>query len=174
MNILKLILGNTGNRVVTNRFPERVPPPPDFRGPVQIDTSKCIGCGICAYVCTDGSIKMIDHSTGYEWHYDPGLCTFCERCVYFCPVDALSMQREAAPSYTRREDVKQVHTMEYPLCPECGRPTFPVSEQLMANIFGKMTDDMRNWIRLCDRCRRRSYQRILKDSFKEGKNPHGL
>ena len=174
MNIYKLILGNTGEKPITRRFPEVVTPPPDFRGLVQIDTSKCIGCGICAYVCTDGSIQMINHSNDYEWRYDPGLCTFCERCVYFCPVDALSMKEEAAPSYTKREDVQEVYTMQYPSCPECGRPAYPVSEKLLTEIFGKITDDMRNWIRLCDRCRRRTYQRILKDSFKEGKRSHGL
>jgi len=173
MNILKVILGNLRHRPVTLPFPERAPLPAEFRGLVQMDTGQCIGCGICAYVCVDGAIKVSDHGGGYDWTYDPGACTFCERCVHFCPVSALTMEASPTPAYTRRQELQQIHHMMYPVCPECGRPAHPSSDAVLDRAFGKITDEMRDWIRLCDRCRGGRYQEMLKDSYKERSESSG-
>jgi len=173
MNILRVIFNNLVHKPITLRFPERAPLPEKFRGLVQIDTDKCIGCGICAYVCVDSAIKVTDHDDDYEWAYDPGFCTFCERCVQFCPVSALTMEAKPAPAYTRRDELQQIHHMTYPVCPECGQPAHAVSDVLLSQAFSKVTDEFREWVHLCDRCRRRRYQKMLKDGYKTRSQSNG-
>ena len=173
MNILELVFSNIRRKPVTLHFPKKVPTPLKFRGLVKLDTTKCIGCEICAYVCPDKSIEINGSQHYYEWSYNPGRCTFCERCINYCPVSALNMETEPAPSYKLRDELKQVHRMQYPVCPECGQAALPVSETLMIQTFNQITDEMREWIRLCERCRRRRYQKILKNSFQGVNNSCG-
>jgi len=155
------------------RFPQKVPTPLKFRGLVKLDTSKCIGCGICAYVCPDKAIEITGNQNYYEWNYTPGRCTFCERCVNYCPVSALNLESDPAPAYNHKDELKQTHRMSYPVCPECGQPALPVSETLLMQSFSQITDEMRDWIHLCERCRRRRYQKILKSSYQRGNNSRG-
>jgi ferredoxin len=70
----------------------------------ETDADKCIHCGICAAVCTMGSINP---DNVYEV---PGICIKCNACVKKCPVDAKSFtdanyiyhMHELEAQYTRR------------------------------------------------------------------------
>jgi formate hydrogenlyase subunit 6/NADH:ubiquinone oxidoreductase subunit I len=161
MNILQVIAGNFGRGPVTMRFPERVEPPPDSRGMVQLDLERCVGCATCAYVCTSAAVAVVDYDTHYEWSYDPGRCTFCGRCVDYCPSQALTIAAERPPVYTQPEALRQAHRLTYPRCPECGQPAQPVNDVVLARAFDEITDEIRSWSRLCVRCRQRRYQLAL-------------
>ena len=165
MNILNVIFKNVFRRPLTVRFPEQTSPPEGFRGLVQIDTERCIGCGICEHVCVDHAIKVVECSNFFEWQYDLGFCTFCERCAQFCPASALKMQRTAAPAYKYRDKILQKHQITYPTCPECGQPAHRVSEEVLTRTFGETTEEILGWSRLCDRCRQRSGQRALMNNY---------
>jgi formate hydrogenlyase subunit 6/NADH:ubiquinone oxidoreductase subunit I len=161
MNIINVITSNLKDGPVTLRFPERVTPPVNFRGLVQLDPERCVGCTTCAYVCSSDAVAVTNQKTHYEWTYDPGRCTFCGRCVDFCPSQALTMEAERPPIYIQPEALLQAHRLAYPRCPECGQPAHPVNDVVLNRAFDEITDEVRTWSRLCERCRRHRYQPAL-------------
>jgi formate hydrogenlyase subunit 6/NADH:ubiquinone oxidoreductase subunit I len=54
--ILHIIGKNVTEKPETIRLPYRPPPPAGFRGLVLLDPQRCIGCGLCAYVCVSESV----------------------------------------------------------------------------------------------------------------------
>ena len=177
MNIFQVISGNLGRSPVTLRFPERVPPPACLRGVVCLDPERCVGCATCAYVCTSGAVGVTEYpaqslgaATHYEWAYDPGRCTFCGRCVDFCPSQALTMEADRPPVYTQPEALRQVHRLAYPVCAECGQPAHPVNDVVLARAFDEISDEVREWSRLCKRCRQRRYQPALIETDYAGRD----
>lgn len=54
---------------------------------VQIDTSKCIGCGRCVRVCPQSALSMVDGKS----HVDISKCIGCFECITVCPVKAISV-----------------------------------------------------------------------------------
>ena len=161
MNIFSFLIKNLRMRPVTLRLPEEVPYPKDFRGPVKMQGEKCIGCGLCAYVCVSAAIRVIEHEDHCEWTYAPGRCTFCAQCVNVCSGQALLMESLSTPSYFRAQALDEVHRVPYPPCPECGRPTPPAREAVLARAFKEVTPEVRARSQLCARCRRKASQREL-------------
>lgn len=166
MNIFAVISRNLRRSPQTLRFPDRPAPAPDFRGLVSIDTAACLSCGICDYVCVSGAITMVERDElAGDWTYDPGRCTFCGRCVDHCPGEALSHDGDRAANYKRPGALAHTATVAYPACPECGRPARPFSERLLAQAHEQISEELRTRSRLCDRCRRRRAQTVLKKGF---------
>ncbi len=62
----------------------------------KIDLDKCIGCGMCARVCPESCIKMIEMKkhdkdkpkTDYDY------CKGCGACAAECPVKCIEMEPE--------------------------------------------------------------------------------
>lgn len=54
---------------------------------VQIDVSKCIGCGKCVAVCPQQALTLIDGKS----HVDISKCIGCFECITVCPVKAISI-----------------------------------------------------------------------------------
>jgi Fe-S-cluster-containing hydrogenase component 2 len=159
--MLWLIAGNLADGPATVRLPDSVPPPSRYRGRVILDPSRCLACRICAYVCVSDAITGAEEDAAYAWAYEPGRCTFCARCLDRCPGDALVMASEAPPAYFRLGELGVRHLVPFPVCPECGAPVRPVSEELLGRAFEHLTDDIRDLARRCERCRRRRLQRSL-------------
>lgn len=60
-----------------------------------IDSSRCVGCGACAYECLFGVPKPVDEEKT-KYHIDRDACVGCGQCAAVCPNDAIiadSMQR---------------------------------------------------------------------------------
>jgi hydrogenase-4 component H len=161
MNILSLIAANLRRGPATVRFPAEVAPPRDYRGPVQIETGRCVACGVCAYVCPSAAISVADRTDHCDWSYDPGRCTFCGRCADLCLGHALSMEERPAPAYATPGALAQTHTVPYPACPECGNPARPISRELLARALPEVSGELLSRSRLCERCRLRKSQRAL-------------
>ena len=51
---------------------------------IEVNESKCIGCGICEEVCPVGAIVM-----DLKAHINPDECILCGACVGECPEQAL-------------------------------------------------------------------------------------
>ncbi len=120
--ILQLLLNQFIQKPGTYVFPEHAPTRTGFRGLVKNDFDTCIGCEICSTICPSEAIKLNQKAALFTWSYDPGACTFCARCVDYCPVKALSMDPVSPPVYELRETLQETVEKSYPKCSECGRP----------------------------------------------------
>ena len=159
--ILRIISANLTKGPATVRLPESVPSPPGYRGQVVLDSTHCLACGICAYVCVSDAITGADEGSGYAWTYEPGRCTFCARCLDHCPGRALSMSPEPLPPYVRLGELGVRRLVAFPVCPDCGVPVRPATDELISRAFDHIKEDTRSLVRLCERCRRRRLQRSL-------------
>ena len=72
-----------------------IPPietPEGFRGKIQYDAEKCIGCKLCIKVCPCGAIEYKEKEKKIKIYLSR--CCFCSQCNDICPVDCLSMSNE--------------------------------------------------------------------------------
>jgi len=72
-----------------------IPPietPEGFRGKIQYDKDKCIGCKLCIKVCPSGAIEYKEEEKKIKIYL--ARCTFCSQCNDICPVNCLSMSNE--------------------------------------------------------------------------------
>lgn len=159
--ILQVIGGNVVIPPATVRLPEAVPTPDRFRGLVTMDGSRCLACGVCAYVCVSNAITGAEVAGGYAWAYEPGQCAFCARCVDYCPGRALAMEGSAAPAYARPGELRREVRVAFPACPDCGNPRRPATDELLGRAFGQVSAEVRELALRCERCRRRMLQRSL-------------
>lgn len=70
-----------------------------YRGRLNYDRAKCIGCAMCTKVCPANAIELDPDTVGQKprkvlLHGDR--CCFCAQCNDACPVSALSMSTEFA------------------------------------------------------------------------------
>jgi formate hydrogenlyase subunit 6/NADH:ubiquinone oxidoreductase subunit I len=66
--------------------------PEYFRGKIQYDKEKCIGCKLCLQVCPSEAIEFKDKEKKIKIFL--ARCTFCAQCNDICPVSCLSMSNE--------------------------------------------------------------------------------
>ena len=74
---------------------EIIPPinvPQGFRGKIQYDKEKCIGCKLCIKVCPSEAIEFKESDKKIKIYL--ARCTFCSQCNDICPVNCLSMSDE--------------------------------------------------------------------------------
>ena len=56
---------------------------------LELDTEKCIGCGLCAEVCPHAVFTIEERKAQVV---DRNACIECGACVGNCPVEALSVK----------------------------------------------------------------------------------
>ena len=74
---------------------EIIPPvetPPNFRGKIQYDKEKCIGCKMCIKVCPTEAIEYKEKEKKIKIYL--ARCCFCSQCNDVCPTNCLSMGNE--------------------------------------------------------------------------------
>jgi MinD superfamily P-loop ATPase len=67
----------------------------------NIDQSLCMGCGTCEEVCRFDAI----HEEQGTYKVDPIACDGCAACVYQCPENAITMQKQMAGEWFRSESL---------------------------------------------------------------------
>jgi formate hydrogenlyase subunit 6/NADH:ubiquinone oxidoreductase subunit I len=82
-------------RPFTELYPYTVKPaPPNLRGKLLWDESKCDGCKLCVRDCPAKAIEVevVDRAAKkFAYHYRMDRCIYCAQCVTSCPEGALTM-----------------------------------------------------------------------------------
>lgn len=99
--IIPTLFKNLFSKPMTVRFPhESIPIPDGYRGEHEFDIDKCISCSLCAKICPNMAIEMVElpeeHREKYPKKYpkiDIGKCCFCGLCQDICPKDALKLTK---------------------------------------------------------------------------------
>lgn len=97
--IVYYLFKNLFNKPMTVCFPdESIEIPKGYRGEHSYDQDKCISCGLCAKICPDKAIEMVEDPKEYKDKYpkkypqiDLGKCCFCGFCEDICPKNCLKL-----------------------------------------------------------------------------------
>lgn len=65
----------------------------------EISQASCTSCGDCVDVCRFDAI----HESDGLYHVDPIACEGCAACVYHCPCEAITMEKQIAGQWFRSE-----------------------------------------------------------------------
>jgi len=59
-----------------------------LRFEIQVDVSKCIGCGQCVSACINEVYELVG---GKSVPKRPENCVYCRACIVKCPVNAIKI-----------------------------------------------------------------------------------
>lgn len=126
--------------VVTAPFPlgpEPNPPGEGFRGKIEVNVDKCVGCGGCANVCPARLIEISDSGPTRILEYFLKRCTYCGRCAEVCPEDAITMSKEYQLATNDSNDLYIRTELYMGTCGRCGRCFKPRSalDKMMVSGF---------------------------------------
>jgi formate hydrogenlyase subunit 6/NADH:ubiquinone oxidoreductase subunit I len=96
LGIMTEMIRNMVRRPITVRFPrESKPVSENYRGEHVYHTDKCAGCGLCARVCPNRAIEMVDveeeGKTVKRPKIDMSKCCFCGLCQDACLTGAIRL-----------------------------------------------------------------------------------
>ena len=64
-------------------------------GKVELDSSRCAGCGLCAVACPTEAlvISSSEETDAFQLIFKHGNCVVCGQCVEICPENCLVVER---------------------------------------------------------------------------------
>lgn len=81
----------------------------NYRGRIEYDPNKCLGCGMCQRVCAGGAITMtkepVEEGEKITLTFDLGSCTFCNTCADFCSTHSITLTKDYHMVATKEEDL---------------------------------------------------------------------
>ena len=158
MGIWRILSRNAAREPRTRLPSAEVPFPEGLRGALRHKPARCTGCQVCAYTCAPAAITFHASDPGsITWSYFAGQCSFCGRCVEYCPTEALDFAPDAPPVTGDPSEHRVAHLVVFPPCPRCGRPVPPIPATLLVRLYGEpLPRGIQSRQGLCERCRGRA------------------
>ncbi|MFC1914243.1 4Fe-4S dicluster domain-containing protein [Chloroflexota bacterium] len=96
-------------------------------GKVELDSSRCTGCGLCAVECPTGALVISsgEEADAFKLIFKHGNCVACGLCVEICPEKCLRMERVIELDKVGSQSVLFEDTIIR--CSGCGSPLGPKS-----------------------------------------------
>lgn len=146
------------NLRVTLPYPnDPVAPADGFRGRIELDARKCIGCGACALACPPRLISLNDIGNTRAVAFTLGSCTYCGRCAEVCPEKAIIMTKEFELSTADKRDLNISLTLPLVTCDGCGQTftTKPMFDKVTRQLPEKtgLAPEAITWLNTCPTCR---------------------
>lgn len=145
---------------VTLGYPfEPHPPEGSFRGKLEMEVEKCIGCGACANACP-ARLIIIEDSDGYRsLSFELARCTYCARCRDVCPTGALALTNQFETATPTISDFTIHIKLKLLYCDECNGVLGPKRsvERVFTDLSAKTelhAEEMK-WLNLCPECKRK-------------------
>lgn len=154
IRFLKIIPIAVRTGTVTVKYPYQEPLVTEsFRGAIEVDPSKCVGCGACTRICPPKALTLTVEGSTIILKYFAGRCIFCGMCADTCPEKAIRITREFELATGNIFDLYRDVEHEARVCSTCGK-TF-ISKKLISKIELKVPDVPQEVMDLCPECRRR-------------------
>ena len=130
---------------VTLRYPFAPRVPEDgFRGRVEVDAEKCVGCGACAEVCPSRLIEVSDvNQEKRVLDFFLERCTYCARCAEVCPEEAITVTKDFETATNDREDLHMHVEVFMSTCRRCGRcyePATPLDRLMVTGMRSPLAE----------------------------------
>jgi len=123
-------------------------------GKVELDSSRCTGCGLCAVECPTEAlvISSNEETCAFQLLFKHGNCVACNQCVEICPENCLCVERILELDKVGSQSVLFEDTIVR--CSGCGSPIGP--KTMMAKLQARVVAARQSFppqFELCPACK---------------------
>uniref|UniRef100_A0A7C4D731 4Fe-4S dicluster domain-containing protein n=1 Tax=Staphylothermus marinus TaxID=2280 RepID=A0A7C4D731_STAMA len=155
LDFLKILVIATETGRVTRKYPYEPPlVSNEFRGKIEIDEKKCIGCGACVIACPPNALELKIEKNILILKYFVGRCIFCWRCVDVCPVKAIRGTSDFELATDNISDLNEAVIHDRNECIECRGNYSTVKQKQYVIEKSPITE---NYVSKCPDCRRNGF-----------------
>jgi ferredoxin/coenzyme F420-reducing hydrogenase delta subunit len=121
-------------------------------GKVQLDSSQCTACGLCALDCPTAALRFLSDAGSYRLLFDHQLCVGCGQCVRVCPERCLRLENILEIDRLYRP-AEAIFEGQFARCQECGMPIAPKAMIDKLRIRIAAGQGLTSQLEVCPACR---------------------